>query len=67
MFGSFLLGFIGWVLQLGSLFFVLCGFVMVGTPANRDASWLAFVIAFAMIFLGSYLKYLSRQSVRVRS
>ena len=64
MFGSFLLGFVGWTMQLGSLFFVLVGFVMVGN--HQDGSWVGFAIAFVMIFVGSYLKYLSRQSVRVR-
>jgi hypothetical protein len=65
MFGSFLLGFIGWALQLGSLLFVVVGFSMIGN--HQDGSWLAFAIAFAAIFVGSYLKYLSKQSVRVRS
>jgi hypothetical protein len=65
MFGSYILGFVGWTLQLGSLFFVLCGLIMLG--GHTDGSWLAFAIAFAMIFVGGYLKYLSKQSVRVRS
>jgi hypothetical protein len=65
MFGSFLLGFVGWVLQLGSLLFLVVGFVMVGN--HQDGSWLAFAIFAAAVFLGSYLKYLSKQSVRVRS
>lgn len=61
MFGSFLLGFIGWVLQLGSLFFILLGVVLF-----KDGGWVSLLIAAAMIFVGSYLKYLSKQSVRVR-
>jgi hypothetical protein len=64
MFGSFLLGFVGWVLQVASILVIAVGAVMISH--QQPGSWVAFGIAFAMIFIGSYLKYLSRQSVRVK-
>jgi hypothetical protein len=64
MFGSYLLGFVGWIVQLVGALLALAGLVMVGR--HEDGSWLAFVIMVALIIGGGFLKYLSKHSVRVR-
>jgi drug/metabolite transporter (DMT)-like permease len=64
MFGSFLLGFVGWLAQLAGAFFGLVGIVM--SVNHQDGSGIAYGIAVVLIIAGSYAKYVSRQSVRVR-
>lgn len=59
MFGSWLLGLIGTLVGIGSGLLTLAGFFI---GAGRGA----LIVGIVLIFVASFLKYLSKQSVRVK-
>lgn len=62
MFGSWLCGFLGTIVGLFGVLGTLAGFfVGVGTK-----EWGLLVVGIVLVALGSFLKYLSKQTVRVR-
>lgn len=62
MFGSWLLGFIGTLVGLGGGLLSIAGF-FIGV-GNKE--WGVLVVGIIVIALASFLKYLSKQTVRVR-
>ena len=62
MFGSWLLGFIGAVVGLFGALGTLGGLIL----GFGQKVWGLLVVGIVLIALGSFLRYLSKQTVRVR-
>jgi hypothetical protein len=61
MFGSWLLGFVGALVFLAGLLLIAVGFISVGKDGG-----LGFIGGPILIALGSFMRYKSKHTVRVR-